>query len=212
MEKAEIGKMAQTALSGAHFRPLMDVLIKSHGRTPAESLSEAICSRLVALLEENQGVEPMLFEEARDYILPSIAIYEALRRESGQEAALAQFREMFFQAAYGGAARLRERAEDATFRRGLPHSALPPREGAHGGFVFRIVRDGADGSEYHVLRCPYVEFCARYGCEELATTFCDCDDIIYGDIHPKLVWARSKTIGRGQELCDFKFILMEDIS
>ncbi|MBQ6608822.1 MAG: L-2-amino-thiazoline-4-carboxylic acid hydrolase [Oscillospiraceae bacterium] len=33
--------------------------------------------------------------------------------------------------------------------------------------------------------------------------FCDADDICYGNMHPKLIWGRTKTIGRGDECCNF---------
>ena len=40
-------------------------------------------------------------------------------------------------------------------------------------------------------------------CPELCPCFCDSDDIAYDDLHPKLVWHRTKTLGRGNECCDF---------
>ena len=33
--------------------------------------------------------------------------------------------------------------------------------------------------------------------------FCDSDDISYTGLHPKLVWERSMTLGRGNDRCDF---------
>lgn len=34
----------------------------------------------------------------------------------------------------------------------------------------------------------------KYGCPELTQFFCKSDDICYGNLHPKLVWARNKTL------------------
>ncbi|MCR5053314.1 MAG: L-2-amino-thiazoline-4-carboxylic acid hydrolase [Lachnospiraceae bacterium] len=34
--------------------------------------------------------------------------------------------------------------------------------------------------------------------------FCDADDICYGNMHPKISWDRTKTIGHGDGVCDFK--------
>ena len=31
----------------------------------------------------------------------------------------------------------------------------------------------------------------------------DGDDAGYGNLHPKLIWGRTKTIGRGGDCCDF---------
>lgn len=38
---------------------------------------------------------------------------------------------------------------------------------------------------------------------ELCRCFCDSDDITYDGMHPKLVWRRTKTLGRGGDCCDF---------
>ena len=32
---------------------------------------------------------------------------------------------------------------------------------------------------------------------------CDSDDISYAGLHPKLIWERSMTLGRGDDRCDF---------
>ena len=53
------------------------------------------------------------------------------------------------------------------------------------------------------MRCPYFETCKRYGCPEITRCFCDGDDAGYGNLSPKLIWGRTKTIGRGGDCCDF---------
>ena len=47
------------------------------------------------------------------------------------------------------------------------------------------------------------EHLRRYGCPELCPCFCDSDDISYAGLHPKLLWHRTKTLGRGDDCCDF---------
>ena len=37
----------------------------------------------------------------------------------------------------------------------------------------------------------------------ITTAFCDGDDAGYGNLHPRLIWGRTKTIGRGDECCNF---------
>ncbi|MDO5733989.1 MAG: L-2-amino-thiazoline-4-carboxylic acid hydrolase [Eubacteriales bacterium] len=58
---------------------------------------------------------------------------------------------------------------------------------------------------YDVLKCPYHEICSRYNLAELVDTYCTTDDMVYGDLHEKIEFKRSKTLGRGDELCDFCF-------
>ena len=46
--------------------------------------------------------------------------------------------------------------------------------------------------------------------EEMAAHGCPADeerDICYGNMHPKLIWGRTKTIGHGGDCCDFKLTL-----
>ena len=45
--------------------------------------------------------------------------------------------------------------------------------------------------------------CTEYGCPELCRCFCNSDDISYTGLHPKLIWERSMTLGRGNDRCDF---------
>lgn len=54
-----------------------------------------------------------------------------------------------------------------------------------------------------MTKCPYHDACVRYGCLELCRCFCDSDDITYDGMHPKLLWRRTKTLGRGEDCCDF---------
>lgn len=60
-------------------------------------------------------------------------------------------------------------------------------------------------SKCHIdmIVCPYYSNCVKYGCLELGTAFCNSDDISYGNMHPKLIWGRTKTLARGNECCDF---------
>lgn len=62
-----------------------------------------------------------------------------------------------------------------------------------------------DSTTWHIdmTRCPYHDTCVRYGCPELCLCFCDSDDISYAGLHPKLLWHRTKTLGRGDDCCDF---------
>ena len=39
---------------------------------------------------------------------------------------------------------------------------------------------------------------------ELTAIFCESDDVMYGHI-PNARWGRTKTIGRGADVCNFSF-------
>ncbi len=72
------------------------------------------------------------------------------------------------------------------------------------GFDMRWIEKSARRVEWHCHRCYYVDEFNHYGVGELATIYCRVDDYIYGDMH-NLDWQRTKTIGSGADLCNFKF-------
>ena len=71
------------------------------------------------------------------------------------------------------------------------------------GFVYEFPESHGNEARFNMVRCPYFEICRRYGCPELTTVFCDGDDTGYGNMHPQLIWGRTKTIGHGDECCNF---------
>lgn len=75
--------------------------------------------------------------------------------------------------------------------------------GTDAGFEYEFPESNGNEARFNIVRCPYYETCKRYGCPEITTAFCDGDDAGYGNLHPKLIWGRTKTIGRGDECCNF---------
>ena len=74
-----------------------------------------------------------------------------------------------------------------------PAAGFAPKELQTGNGVWRV----------DMMKCPYHDICTEYGCPELCRCFCDSDDISYTGLHPKLIWERSMTLGRGNDRCDF---------
>ena len=75
--------------------------------------------------------------------------------------------------------------------------------GTDAGFVYEFPETHGNEARFNIVRCPYFETCKRYGCPEITRCFCDGDDAGYGDLHPRLIWGRTRTIGRGGDCCDF---------
>ena len=75
--------------------------------------------------------------------------------------------------------------------------------GTNAGFEYAFPESSGNEARFNIVRCPYYETCKRYGCPEITTAFCDGDDAGYGNLHPRLIWWRTKTIGRGDECCNF---------
>ena len=65
------------------------------------------------------------------------------------------------------------------------------------GYVERLARTS------HKQLAALLHIPGLYGCPELCRCFCDSDDISYTGLHPKLIWERTMTLGRGNDRCDF---------
>ncbi len=59
-----------------------------------------------------------------------------------------------------------------------------------------------------IIQCPYNKYLTEQGCPELNVLFCENDVHAYGNL-PGLKFSRTKTIGAGDDLCDFKMELVK---
>ena len=75
--------------------------------------------------------------------------------------------------------------------------------GESSGFELRDTKTEKDICHIDMLSCPYNSICRACGCPELTKLFCGSDDTAYGNMHKKLSWERTKTLGRGDDCCDF---------
>jgi hypothetical protein len=58
---------------------------------------------------------------------------------------------------------------------------------------------------YNIQRCFYLGVLSEYGAPELTPFFCKIDDWIMEALPPSIILERRKTLGRGDELCDFRW-------
>jgi hypothetical protein len=54
--------------------------------------------------------------------------------------------------------------------------------------------------------CFYLDMLDSYGVPELTAQYCQMDDLVYDGISPQVRWDRKKTLGRGDDCCDFRFV------
>ena len=59
-----------------------------------------------------------------------------------------------------------------------------------------------------IIQCPYNKYLTEQGCPELNILFCENDVYSYGNL-PGLKFSRTKTIGAGDDICDFKMELVK---
>lgn len=177
------------------------------GEVKAAQIARSAQNRYEALRAENSSDSKELRSHSYKRIYPGIAVYEAMRSEGiSQEKAVWYIREYFqrlaakrvpfFQRAiktFGLA-----RKFPYLFMAGIKKSCQP-----NAGFVYELPESHYNEARINIVRCPYFEICKRYGCPEITSAYCDSDDAGYGNLHPNLIWGRTKTIGHGGDCCDF---------
>lgn len=184
-------------------------------RFPAKSelLNTAFFKRLTILCRENAGSSKEKQRHLERQILPGIAIYETLQIVIPKEEALQIIHGYVEQHA-----RKMKKVFLALMRvpglyRKVPKifaEQTPKHFGAAAGFATREIQVSDGVWRIDMLKCPYHDTCVQYNCPELCRCFCDSDDIAYDGLHPKLDWHRTKTLGRGDALCDFCLKIREE--
>ena len=139
-------------------------------------------------------------------ILPGIAAYETLQTVMPKDEALQTVHGYVAEHAWT----MRKTILKLLKVPGLYHlppvlfSKLTPKfYGETAGFAATEYQTSGGVWRIDMTKCPYHDTCVEHGCPELCPCFCDSDDIAYDDLHQKLVWHRTKTLGRGNECCDF---------
>ena len=171
-----------------------------------KQLNAAFDARLQALLAETAGESKEKRQHLRRQILPGIAAYETLQSVMPKDKALRTvhgYVEQFARRAHKTLAALLRVPGLYRLVPGIFVKSTRTYFGPAAGFAMTELR--ADRSTWRVdmTKCPYHDTCVQYGCPELCPCFCDSDDITYAGLHPKLLWRRTGTLGRGDACCDF---------
>lgn len=184
-------------------------------RFPEKSapLNAAFFERIAALRSENDGASKEKQRHLERQILPGIAIYETLQTVMPKDEALRTIHSYVEQRAH----RMKKvflvlMNIPGLYRKvpGIFAKQTPKLFGVTAGFAAREIQVSNDVWRIDMIKCPYNDTCVKYGCPELCRCFCDSDDISYDGLHPKLYWHRTKTLGRGDELCDFCLKIKEE--
>lgn len=172
----------------------------------AEVLNAAFDTRLSQLFRENAGASPEKQRHLESQILPGIAAYETLQTVMPREQALQTVHDYVERRAW----RLKKVFVGllhipGLYRKipGIFAEQTPKLFGTAAGFAATDIQTTGGVWRADMTKCPYHDACVQYGCPELCRCFCDSDDITYDGMHPKLVWHRTKTLGRGGDCCDF---------
>jgi hypothetical protein len=177
------------------------------GREEANWIAKAAQKRYAELLAENENDSKALRAHTFKRIYPAIAVYETFRAQGIEsKKAVWYIREYFQRAAASYVPHLQRMIKVFGLAKKIPKLFMKislRSFGPEAGFAYAFPETHGNEARFNIVRCPYMETCKRYGCPEITRAFCDGDDAGYGNLHPKLKWGRTKTIGRGGDCCDF---------
>ena len=178
----------------------------------AERLNAEFDARLQALLAENINESKQKRQHLKHQILPGIAAYETLCTVMPRDEALQTvhgYLEEYAGKAHRYIAALLRVPGLYRLVPGVFVMSTRTAFGSAAGFAVKEVQADKTAWRVDMMKCPYNDTCVKYGCPELCRCFCDSDDISYAGLHPKLLWHRTKTLGRGDDCCDFCLKLTE---
>ena len=177
------------------------------GKVKAAQIARSAQKRYEALRAENSSDSKELRSHSYKRIYPGIAVYEAMRSEGiSQEKAAWYIREYFQRLAAKRVPFFQRAIKTFGLARKFPHlfvAGVKKSCQSNAGFVYELPESHYNEARINIVRCPYFEICKRYGCPEITSAYCDSDDAGYGNLHPNLIWGRTKTIGHGGDCCDF---------
>ena len=177
------------------------------GKVKAAQIARSAQKRYEALRAENSSDSKELRSHSYKRIYPGIAVYEAMRAEDiSQEKAVWYIREYFQRLAAKRVPFFQKVIKTFGLARKFPHlfvAGVKKSCQPNAGFVYELPESHDNEARINIVRCPYFEICKRYGCPEITSAYCDSDDAGYGNLHPNLIWGRTKTIGHGGDCCDF---------
>jgi len=142
-------------------------------------------------------------------ILPGLALYQVLREEHETRAAALAETEKLIAVILTKQALLfplLKRLPDpfAVFRfacKWVQRLAFPAP-----GWNTTFIEDTANFLEFEVHdQCVYQKVLTDFGAPELTAVFCQMDDLTYSQLAPEIVFTHDKTLGRGDNYCNFRF-------
>ncbi len=142
------------------------------------------------------------------FIFPAVAIYKALKEFAPDEAydVIKESMRQISEKRGRSYARMTKIPGFKRFFLGMWSPVSRKMFGEESGFknVFYPCEKGEFRMD--ITQCPYHKYLTELGCPEINTLFCDNDIYTYGNL-PGIKFTRTKTIGAGDECCDFKIEL-----
>ena len=196
----------EKALQGKAF--IKEELYNAFTQEDADDIWKRAGEKLDKIYAEHQGLPKGVAAHTDGNIFPSAAIYLSMKEKDPKKAFEVMRVSMKANSEKAGAS-LAKSARFPGFTRFFLAMWGPVAKKSFGetaGFknVFYPKKKGEFAMD--ITQCPYHTYLTELGCPEINRLFCDNDIYCYGNI-PGLEFIRTKTIGNGDELCDFRLRL-----
>lgn len=177
-----------------------------YGREEADILThkaKEICEKYGKHYRGCKGIMKIHVESA----LAFGALYIPLKEKEGAEKALLMMEEAAKPASVAKNNRVGRLPAGAFMKvAGLITSVM---FGEKAGFQRKWHSNTSREKRFDLLTCPYVQVLEEMGCSEVCPAICIQDDYSFSGLKNGVVFERKKTLGRGDDCCDFCFRIPE---
>lgn len=183
------------------------LLAQQRGDAQAALITAYIQRRYAALQCQNpHAANSSQRRRLNNLILPGLALYQALREANlSQDESLAETERLFRATLFINERRF------AAWLNLLPDPFPIVRimlrqveRTAHAEAEHEIIEDSPQCFAFNAHRCFLMESLRFYQAPELSLLYCKTDDWV-AEAMPKVRWLRTKTIGHGDAVCDFRW-------
>ncbi|MCR5635262.1 MAG: L-2-amino-thiazoline-4-carboxylic acid hydrolase [Lachnospiraceae bacterium] len=207
-ENAEIRKKTVKTLKGKEF--FKEELVSRVTLDDREKIWRDAHKRLYRMYLEHQNLPRGVAMHTDEFIFPAAAIYLAMK-EVNSDMAYEVMKKVMVEKSTKIGQSIAKCCKIPGFKKfflGMWDSMSHKMFGETAGFknVFYPKEKGCFRMD--ITQCPYNRYLTELDCPELNILFCENDVHQYGNL-PGLKFTRTKTIGAGDELCDFKMELVK---
>ncbi len=186
-------------------------VLAENGRSEEEAA--AVAARAQKRYEELYATRRRIASRAlrnhlEDNILPGLALYQALREQGDDRETVLEEMESLFGTAFGKLNAIvpvvvRLPGAFDLFRKLTPLGMRLnfPRE----GWDIEWLENHPGCLAFNMHSCFYLDVLTAYDAPELTPLYCKMDDLLFEQLPSSIVWERTKTLGRGDEVCNFRW-------
>ena len=189
-------------------------ILEKLGKDKTEKIIESAYKRLEQLIDENKNESKEAKALTQKEIYPSIALYEAILKTGiEKEKAVEIMDYAICKKTEPGAKSMQMMMKLPGVYRKYPamfKSVAKKQFGEKAGFKAKYYDTPKTQVRFDMTHCLYCDVCNKYNCPEIIKCFCHTDDVNNANLHPKLIWARTKIMGDGADCCDFNLYVKED--